>query len=256
MATRIIAIANQKGGVGKTTTAINLGHGLTLRGHDVLLVDLDAQGSSATYLGISFTKTLYHVLVQREDPAACVVPVRRYPDDPQRGNFDLLPSDWRTAQAKDQLVAQAFGEMALKQALSKMVRSYDYVLLDCAPSLDILNVAALLLCTEVLIPVAVNYLDLVGVDQYLETVREVRENTGQDIRLLAVLPTFYDSRPIKCREILGMLQRHFGKLAADPIRANVRVAEAPSHQKTIFEYDPRSYGAIDYAKLVERVDGK
>lgn len=256
MATRIIAIANQKGGVGKTTTAINLGHGLTLRGYNVLLVDLDAQGSSATYLGVSFTKTLYHVLVQGEDPATCVVPVRRYPDDPQRGRFDLLPSDWRTAQAKDQLVAQAFGEMALKQALGKMVRSYDYVLLDCAPSLDILNVAALLLCNEVLIPVAVNYLDLVGVGQYLETVREVREHTGQDIRLLIVLPTFYDSRPIKCREILGMLQRHFGKLVADPIRANVRVAEAPSHQKTIFEYDPRSYGAIDYAKLVERVDGK
>ena len=256
MVTRIIAIANQKGGVGKTTTAINLGHGLALRGHDVLLVDLDAQGSMATCLGISFTKTLYHVLVQKEDPAACIVSARRYSDDSGRGRLDLLPSDWRTAQVKDQLVGQSFGERALTQALGKIARSYNYVLLDCAPSLDILNIAALLLCNEVLIPVAVNYLDLIGVRQYLETVQEVRKNTDHDIRLLAVLPTFYDSRPIKCKEILGILRTHFGEVVADPIRTNVSVAEAPSHQETIFEYAPRSYGALDYANLVERVDGK
>lgn len=253
MATRIIAVANQKGGVAKTTTVINLGHGLVLRGNDVLLIDLDAQGSLALSFDLSPDKTLYHILVENENPRNCILNVRRYPNDPRRGKLDLIPSDWRTARAKDHLVVQSFGETALKDSMANLVKSYDYVLLDCAPSLDILNVAALLLSTEVLIPVAVNYLDMVGVRQYLDTVSQVRSNSGHDVRLLAIVPTFFDSRPIKDREVLSLLRQHFGDSIAEPIRTNVRVAEAPSHAQTIFEYDPRSHGAIDYAKLVIRI---
>ncbi|HID61989.1 MAG TPA: ParA family protein [Anaerolineae bacterium] len=251
MPPRVIAIANQKGGVGKTTTAVNLGHGLALRGHDVLLVDLDAQGNLASALGVkSFNAALYEVLVEHIGPEEVIIPAR----PPRgRGRLDFLPSDWRTARAKEILAGETFREMVLARAMREVV-DYKYVLLDCAPSLDILNVMALLYADEVLLPVGCRTLDLVGVQQYLATMRDVREKARHDVRLLAILPTFFDTRTRISHEVLAALQEAFSQNVAHPIRSNVRLAEAAGHGQSIFEYDPRSFGAVDYARLVEWVD--
>ena len=252
MEPRVIAIANQKGGVGKTTTAVNLGHGLALRGHDVLLVDLDAQGNLAAALGVKkFEAALYEVLVERVPPQEVIIPAREIPG---RGRLDFLPSDWRTARAKEILAGETFREMILSQAMRDVV-DYSFVLLDCAPSLDILNIMALLYAREVLLPVGCRTLDLVGVQQYLSTMRDVREKARHDVRLLAILPTFYDPRTRIAHEVLAALEEAFPQSVAHPIRLNVRLAEAAGHGQSIFEYDPRSFGAIDYARLVEWVNG-
>ena len=250
--TRVIAIANQKGGVGKTTTTVNLGHGLALRGHDVLLIDLDAQGNLASALGVKdFKSALYEVLVEHVPPEEVIIPAR---PSQGRGRLDLLPSDWRTARAKEILSGETFREMILAQAMRNVV-DYNYILLDCAPSLDILNIMALLYAEEVLLPVGCRTLDLVGVQQYLTTMQDVREKARHDVRLLAILPTFFDSRTRISREVLDALREAFPQNVAHPIRLNVRLAEAAGHGQSIFEYDPRSSGAIDYAHLVEWVNG-
>lgn len=249
---RIIAIANQKGGVGKTTTTVNLGHGLALRGHDVLLVDLDAQGNLASALGVKGFKTaLYEVLVEHIPPEEAIIPAR---PQGKRGRLDFLPSDWRTARAKEILAGEIFREMILARAMHDIV-DYNYILLDCAPSLDLLNVMALLYAEEVLLPVGCRTLDLVGVQQYLATMRDVREKAKHDVRLLAILPTFFDVRTKISLEVLAALKEAFPQNVAHPIRLNVRLAEAAGHGQSIFEYDPRSFGAFDYARLVEWVNG-
>ena len=228
--------------IGKTTTAINLGSGLALSGYNVLLIDLDAQGNCAISLGVPFRRSLYHVLVDHASPRDCTVEARE--------NLHLLPADKSLAEAKEILTGRRFREEALARAMNG-VSDYDFIFLDCAPSLDILNVNALIYATEILVPISVDYLATVGARAHLESVEEIR-NIGYDVHVSLILPTFYDGRTRKSKEILDILKRHFGKALADPIRVNVRLAEAPSFHQTIWEYDPRSRGAQDYQKLVER----
>jgi len=247
---RRIAILNQKGGTGKTTTAVNLAAGLAERGkHNVLLIDTDAQGNVGVSLGVAGEKSLYHVLVDGVDPTDAAVPVR--------GNLDVVTSDATLAAAEIWLARQsvdARAKILTKRLNGKAVsRSYDYVIIDCGPSLNLLNQNALSYADEVIVPVTCDYLALVGVKQVLRTLSDVQRHLGHSVRVSAVLPTFYDGRTRLAREVLETLQGHFKTKCLEPIRLNTRLAEAPSHKKTIFEYAPTSHGARDYERVVDWV---
>jgi chromosome partitioning protein len=246
---RRVAILNQKGGTGKTTTAVNLAAGLAEREQDVLLIDTDAQGNVGVSLGVNGEKSLYHVLVEGADPTDACVPVRQH--------LDVITSDSTLAAAEIWLARQsveARSKMLTKRLnLMSVSRRYDFVLIDCGPSLNLLNQNALSYVDEVIIPVTCDYLALVGVKQVLRTIKDVERHLGHAVRISAVLPTFYDGRTRLAREVLETLQGHFKHKCLEPIRHNTRLAEAPSHKKTIFEYAPVSHGAADYNRIVDWV---
>jgi chromosome partitioning protein len=246
---RRIAILNQKGGTGKTTTAVNLAAGLAERDHEVLLIDTDAQGNVGVSLGVAGERSLYHVLVDGAEPAEVAVPVR--------GKLDVITSDATLAAAEIWLARQntdARSRILTKRLnLMAISRRYDYVIIDCGPSLNLLNQNALSYADEVIIPVTCDYLALVGVKQVLRTIKDVERHLGHAVRISAVLPTFYDGRTRLAREVLETLQGHFKQKCLEPIRLNTRLAEAPSHKKTIFEYAPISHGAADYNRVCDWV---
>jgi chromosome partitioning protein len=243
---RRIAILNQKGGTGKTTTAVNLAAGLADRGQRTLLVDTDAQGNVGVSLGVSGERSLYHVLVEEDDPEQVAVPIRH--------SFDAITSDATLAAAEIWLARQApdVRSKVMTHRLNQMnvSRRYDFVLLDCGPSLNLLNQNALSYADEVVIPVTCDYLALVGVKQVLRTIKDIERHLRHTVRISAVLPTFYDGRTRLAREVLATLRGHFKEKCLAPIRKSTRLAEAPSRRKTIFEYAPRSHGAEDYARVV------
>ncbi len=242
---RKIAIINQKGGTAKTTTAVNLAAALADRDRKVLLVDMDPQGNVATWFDVVPQKSLYHLLVEETTtPQECIAPVRE--------RIDVLPSTKTAAQAELILTGLPGRERVLSRKLAKL-SGYDFVLLDCPPSLNLLNQNAIVYADEAFIPVSMDYLALVGVRQMLENLKMVYEILEHRIDITLVIPTFYDGRNRKSREVLEKLGLHFDGKVTDPIRANVRLAEAASHHQTIFEYDPSSHGARDYKNLVERV---
>jgi chromosome partitioning protein len=244
---RRVAILNQKGGTGKTTTAVNLAAGAAERGHKVLLVDTDAQGNVGVCLGIQGERSLYHVLVEGADPTEVSVPVRQ--------GLDCVTSNASLAAAEIWLAQQDPEErsrvMTHRLNLMRVSRTYDYVVLDCGPSLNLLNQNALSYADEVVIPVTCDYLALVGVKQVLRTIKDIERHLHHTVRISAVLPTFYDGRTRLAREVLQTLQDYFQQKCLEPIRTNTRLAEAPSHRKTIFEYAPGSHGARDYSRVVD-----
>jgi chromosome partitioning protein len=242
---RRIAILNQKGGTGKTTTAVNLAAGLAEREHDCLLIDTDAQGNVGVSLGVAGEKSLYHVLVEGTEPSDASVPVRQH--------LDVITSDGTLAAAEIWLARQNPDQrskiLTKRLHLMQVSRRYDYVIIDCGPSLNLLNQNALSYADEVIIPVTCDYLALVGVKQVLRTIKDVERHLGHAVRVSAVLPTFYDARTRLAREVLETLQGHFKHKCLEPVRHNTRLAEAPSHRKTIFEYAPTSHGAADYHRV-------
>jgi chromosome partitioning protein len=246
---RRIAILNQKGGTGKTTTAVSLAAGLAERENTVLLVDTDAQGNVGVSLGVAGEKSLYHVLVEGCDPSDAAVPVRSH--------LDVITSDATLAAAEIWLARQnpdlRSKLMTRRLNLMQVSRRYDFVIIDCGPSLNLLNQNALSYVDEVLIPVTCDYLALVGVKQVLRTIKDVERHLGHAVRISGVLPTFYDGRTRLAREVLETLQGHFKHKCLEPIRLNTRLAEAPSHRKTIFEYAPTSHGADDYNRVCDWV---
>lgn len=246
---RRLAILNQKGGTGKTTTAVSLAAGLAERDHEVLLVDTDAQGNVGVSLGVAGETSLYHVLVDGVEPTDAAVPVR--------GNLDVITSDSTLAAAEIWLARQPTESrskaLSRRLGLTQISRRYDYVIIDCGPSLNLLNQNALSYVDEVIIPVTCDYLALVGVKQVLRTIKDVERHLGHAVRVSAVLPTFYDGRTRLAREVLETLQGHFKHKCLEPIRLNTRLAEAPSHKKTIFEYAPTSHGAHDYNRVCDWV---
>ncbi len=248
---RRIAILNQKGGTGKTTTAVNLAAGVAERGHDVLLVDTDAQGNVGASLGIRGDKSLYHIIVDGADPMKVCVPVRKH--------LDVITSDATLAAAEIWLARQEpeVRSRVVTQRLNLMAvtRRYAYVVLDCGPSLNLLNQNALTYADEVIIPVTCDYLALVGVKQVLKTIKDVERHLSHSVRISAVLPTFYDGRTRLAREAYTTLQGHFRHKCLEPIRHNTRLAEAPANRKTIFEYAPDSHGATDYKRVVDWLVG-
>lgn len=242
---RVLAVLNQKGGTGKTTTSINLAAGLAESGKRVLLVDLDAQGNVGISLGIKGPKTIYHVLAQGADPVESSVPVRQ--------NLDVLTSDHTLAAAEVELARKDKRAHALAMRFGQLTQ-FDYVILDCAPSLSLLNQNALTYAAEVLVPVSCDYLSLVGVKQVLRTIQYVNEILMHPVRICGVLPTFYDGRNKISVDAVQNLRGYFKERTLPPVRVNTKLKEAPAYKKTIFEHDPDCHGARDYRRVVEWID--
>ena len=240
-----IAVFNHKGGTGKTTTSINLAAGLAEAGRRVLLIDADGQGNVGASLGIAGQRSLYHVLVNGAKPSDVAVPVRE--------GLDVLTSNETLAAAELFLAERPNRDRIMRERLGDACREYDTVVIDCAPALSLMNQNAMVYADSVVVPVACDYLSLVGVKQVLRTIRNVRELLQHEVQLLGVVPTFFDVRNRIARESLLTLKQHFEGRCYDPIRINTKLREAPSAKQTIFEYAPRSHGAEDYMRLVERV---
>jgi chromosome partitioning protein len=240
-----LAIYNQKGGVAKTTSAVSLASGLARLGIRTLLVDLDPQGNVGICLGLKPQHTAYHALTGRLSLARCMVQARP--------NLQVIAADASLATAEVELAQAPAQEriLRLERVFAAASTAAEVVLFDCAPALSLINYNALHFAGEVLIPVSCDYLALVGVRQVLRTLHQVTEKTGRAVRVAGVLPTFYNARSRLCLETLCYLRKTFGPRALPPVRVNSKLAEAPSHQQTIFEYAPESHGARDYMRVVQ-----
>jgi chromosome partitioning protein len=242
---RHLAVFNHKGGTGKTTTAVSVAAGLAAKGKKVLLVDTDAQGNVSVSLGASAERSLYHVLVMGLRVADAVREVRP--------NLDLLPSNETLAAAELYLAGRQNRDRVLQDRLAAAAAGYDYVVIDCSPSLSLMNQNALVFADSVLVPVACDYLSLVGVRQVIKTVKNVNALLHHPVQIWGVLPTFYDSRAKICREAVSTLKSHFGDRCLAPVRAAIKVKEAPAQGQTIFEYADGSNAAEDYAAVVQTI---
>jgi chromosome partitioning protein len=252
----IYCFANQKGGVGKTTTAVNLSAYLAAGGRRVLLVDADSQANATSSLGIDKHRdapSLYDVLMGEEEAAAAIVPIDR-PDF--GGRLHLLPASVELAGAEVELAAQPQGEREyrLKHALDPLASGYDYILVDCPPSLGLLTLNALTAASAVIIPLQCEYLALEGLMQLTNTVSLVLRGLNKHLRITGIAMTMYDSRTNLSAQVVQEVRSHFPKEVFNTlIPRSVRLSEAPSYGLTILEYDPNSRGAVAYATLAEEL---
>src|SRR5271155_3769584 len=243
-----LAIFNHKGGTVKTTTSVNLAAGLADRGLRVLLVDTDSQGNVSVSFGAKADKTLYHVLVMGVRPQDAAIRVRP--------NLDLIASNETLAAAELYLAGRQNRDRILRDRLMPGFDGYDVVLLDCSPSLSLMNQNALVAADGIIVPVACDFLSLVGVRQVIKTVKNVNALLHHPVEIYGVLPTFYDARARICRDSLDALKEHFGERVLPPIRSATRLKEAPAQGKSIFEFAPDSNAAEDYGRIVDLlVDG-
>lgn len=248
--TRIYALVNQKGGVGKTTTAISLGAYLAASGQRLLLVDLDPQANATSSLGIDKRKVeggAYSVLVD-------AAPLSESTLHNARLNLDLVPSAPALAGAEVELVPRPARESILKTALAGAVGDYDYILIDCPPGLGLLTINALVAAQSVIIPVQCEYLALEGLGQLVATINRVRSALNPGLTVRGLLMTMYDARASLARQVVEEVQRHFpGKTFNVIIPRSVRLAEAPSHGQPIAIYAPSSSGGLAYRALADEV---
>jgi chromosome partitioning protein len=244
---RIIGVLNFKGGTGKTTTVVNLAVGLASSGAQVLCIDLDSQGNLATYLGTDSTYTLTHLLLEQAEAQACIVQARE--------NLHLIGSDKNLLLAEGHLWRLADNHRARRTLADKMqtVDGYDYIILDFSPSNSLISEAGLIYARELIVPVSMDYLALIGVREVIQTLKRLSNMEESRVRLFLLLPMFYYGRLRKDRQVLETLHRYFPGKVAEPIRASVKLSEAPSHQASIYEYAPQCTSAMDYTQLVDRV---
>ena len=250
MMPRILAVANQKGGVGKTTTSVNLAAGLAAAGKRVLLIDLDPQGNATMGSGIDkrhLEASVYQVLLG----LTAVQSVRRKSES---GGYDLVPANRELAGAEVEMVDLENRETRLKSALETVAVEYDFILLDCPPALNMLTLNGLVAADAVMIPMQCEYYALEGLSDLVETIRKVRKHLNPRLEIEGLLRTMYDPRNSLAQQVSAQLQQHFGdKLYATIIPRNVRLAEAPSFGAPAVSLDPACKGSQAYMALAEEL---
>ncbi len=248
---KIIAFANQKGGVGKTTSAVNVAACLAAKGKRVLLVDVDPQGNATGGLGISKKNakaTVYDLLIGQASAAEAVIKTRF-------DNLSVIPSGIDLVGAEIELVDESRREYRLRDALNEIADSYDYIIIDSPPSLGLITINALVASDRVVVPLLCEYYSLEGLSQLTQTMKLVQNRYNPSLSLIGVLINMYDGRLNLSYQVLSEIKKYFGnKLFKTPIPRNVRLSEAPSYGEPICVYDRRSKGALAYAEVAEELD--
>ena len=254
---RIFTVANQKGGVGKTTTTVNVAAALSMGGLRVLVIDLDPQGNASTALGVEHKVNdgIYEVLMGTADIASVVQKVAGFP------SLDCISSNTALAQAEINLVSMVARELRLKEAIDELVnlkikegKAYDYIFIDCPPSLGLLTVNAFAAAKELLIPIQCEYYALEGLTQLLETYQVVKKRLNSTLELSTILLTMFDGRTRLANDVAASVRSHFPNELIDiPIPRAVRVSEAPSYGQTVMTYDPTSPGALAYMQVAREI---
>jgi chromosome partitioning protein len=247
---RIFVVANQKGGVGKTTTAVNIAAALSMGGLKVLVVDLDPQGNASTALGVEHHVNMgvYEVLMGTTQVKDVIQKAPGFPV------LDCIPSNTSLAQAEINLVSMVARESRLKDALNEIKENYDYIFIDCPPSLGLLTVNAFSAATEVLIPIQCEYYALEGLSQLLETYKIVKQRLNPELNLSTIVLTMFDSRTRLANDVVANVRSHFPRELIDiPIPRAVRLSEAPSYSQTVMTYDPSSTGAVAYMQVAREI---
>ena len=249
---RVVAIANQKGGVGKTTTAVNLGASLANIGQRVLVVDLDPQGNASTGLGINIRDleaSMYDVMLHDVPLDDCV-------EASSMRNLFVAPSSLDLAGAEIELVPAFSRELRLRRALEEVIDQYDYVLIDCPPSLGLLAVNGLAAATEVLVPIQCEYYALEGLGQLLRNVQMVQRNLNRRLEVTMIVLVMFDARTKLSEQVAEEVRTHFGdRVCRVVVPRTVRLSEAPSFGQPILAFDPTSRGAIAYKELAKEING-
>lgn len=246
----VISIVNQKGGVGKTTTAVNLGAFIAKKRKKVLIIDLDPQGNATSGYGFDKSElenTVYDLLVNEEDISTVITPT-------SVKNVDMCPTNINLAGAEVELVSAISRETILKRALEPVLDKYDYIIIDCPPSLGLLTINALAACEGVIVPIQGEYYALEGLTQLIDTINMIKKKLNPSIGILGVVITMHDRRTQLTKQVVEEVQKYFGdKVFKTFIPRNVRLAEAPSHGQTIDEYDAKSKGSLAYQALANEV---
>jgi chromosome partitioning protein len=250
---KTLAITNQKGGVGKTTTCVNLAASLSAYGKKVLLVDLDPQGNASTGSGIDkahLKYSIYHVLIAEKTLKQVTVRC-------EKGGFDVAPSNRELAGAEVELVNELARETRLKQAIAQLGNDYDYVLLDCPPALNLVTINALTAADAVMIPMQCEYYALEGLSDLVNTIKKVRAHLNPKLEIEGLLRTMFDNRNMLANQVSAQLLSHFGKKVYNTvIPRNIRLAEAPSYGLPALIYDKSSRGAVAYMELADEIVSK
>ena len=246
---KVISITNQKGGVGKTTTSINLAASLVLRGKRILLIDMDPQGNATVGCGIDpdeVTSTIYDLLLLETSAGEAVIS--------SQSGIELIAANGDLAGAQVELLNEIGRELRLQKALESVQDDYDYIFIDCPPALNVLTINALVASDSVMIPMQCEYFALEGLSALISTVRKIRETLNPQLKIEGLLRTMFDGRNSLSNEVSKQLQTHFGDKVYDTIiPRNVRLAEAPSYGEPAIVYDPKSKGAIAYVALADEV---
>lgn len=249
---KIVAIANQKGGVGKTTTAINLSACVAEKGKRVLLIDLDPQGNATTGLGIekkSAGASTYDVIINDVSPKDCI-------EKTCQKNLDIMPASISLAGAEVELVSLMSRESKLKMALEEITDDYDFIFIDCPPALGLLTLNAFTAATTVLVPIQCEFFALEGLSQLVETIKQVQKYLNRKLTVEGVVMTMFDIRTNLSMEVVEEVRKYFGdKVYKTLIPRNIRLGECPSYGIPIIQYDPRSKGAEAYMELAKEVIG-